>query len=433
MKVDMKGHRLAFQSLKFCFILNALTIITTQSTAGATTHPTYDSMKTLQSDLLTGYDTTIRPRINQSKTVEVNMTFTIIGVTDFDVAGQKLTIMGYFLFLWTDEKLVWNPVTYDGLYLLQLPITKVWTPNVLYSKAYDGKGHIQNDRDVVTYYQTGYAAWSAEGTYKLICEVNIKFYPFDTQTCLMAVYVDDTTRAYVDLKATEETGSLESYSQNSAWKLVGIYYERQVFMEVSIVVMTIELERRADFILYTIIAPLILMSILNVGVFIVPTDSGEKGSIAVTIFLSYGVFVSMISSELPHNSINVSYLLVYILLLLVLSVVAVIYSFIQSWIYSHYGDGHVNFDMLKKFIKVSKILPGRNEDLKRDNISGDPDLNISTINLANSDKTEKHRGKRLTWKELLRKIDLVIFVVIFLVVLISTSVSFSYMSNRTPA
>ena len=93
-----------------------------------------------------------------------------------------------------------------------------------------------------------------------------------------------------------------------------------------------------SFILYTVISPLILLSLLIVCVFLVPVDSGEKASTSVTIFLSYGIFVSAIRDELPPNSINGSYLLSYIQLLLLFSVFSVIYYFIQSWIFAHYAE-----------------------------------------------------------------------------------------------
>ena len=39
----------------------------------------------------------------------------------------------------------------------------------------------------------------------------------------------------------------------------------------------------------------------------------EKGSIFVTIFLSYGIFIGKISDGLPHNSLNMPFFLIFIL------------------------------------------------------------------------------------------------------------------------
>ena len=81
-----------------------------------------------------------------------------------------------------------------------------------------------------------------------------------------------------------------------------------------------------------------LIHFVTVGIFIVPIDSGEKGSIAVTSFLSHGIFVTAIIDDLPHNSVYVSYFLIYIQLLLMFSVAIVLYYFIELWIYSVHAD-----------------------------------------------------------------------------------------------
>ncbi|XP_050394009.1 acetylcholine receptor subunit delta-like [Patella vulgata] len=46
--------------------------------------------------------------------------------------------------------------------------------------------------------------------------------------------------------------------------------------------------------------------------FALPADSGEKISLAVTILLGYILFLSILSSEMPQTSLEVSVLAVYI-------------------------------------------------------------------------------------------------------------------------
>ena len=424
--------KLAIISLITAFRINSVTATspTTTSSENNRTDPTYDSMKQLQTDLLTGYDTSIRPRRNLSEAVEVNMTFTIHVVLEFDIASQKLTLMGFFLFYWVDEILVWNASDYNNIAMVQLPVQKVWTPNFIYMAAFDGRGLIPKDTGVVSVSSTGYIDWSADSKYQLICEVYIKFFPFDKQICSMMLYIDDTTMRQVNLVPLETDGSLAQFSPNSAWKLNRYSFARQYYMGVSIVEVKMELERRPEFYMYTIIAPLILLSVLSVCVFIVPTESGEKGSIAVTIFLSYGVFLTMISNELPHNSINVSYLLIYILFLLVLSVIAVLYSFVQSWIYAHHADRIVSFaclNKLKRFLRMSRADVGHNNTNQDDKGLDETDLNSSTLHLPSPKKPVKDKT---TWKDLLWMMDAIVFLVIFLTVLIATSALFAYIASN---
>ena len=192
----------------------------------------------------------------------------------------------------------------------------------------------------------------------------------------------------------------------------------------------LELERRTAFILYTVISPLILLSVLNVCVFIIPVDSGEKASTSVTLFLSYGVFVSAIRDELPHNSINVSYLMIYIESLLLFSVLSVIYCFVQSWIYSNYRDTMFKWRLSPKLPKAFKKMAA-------------PHLQKTKVNPANSDNgdnvskqttSECHHGESgygmITCKQFLKRVDVIVFVVLLCFALISTTFLFLFLSQR---
>ena len=396
--------------------------------------PTYDSVKQLRTDLMTGYDISIRPRKNLSEAVIVNMTFNIHSLLEFDISKQKLTIMGFFLFHWMDELLVWNTSDYNDTVMIRLPLNKVWTPDFIYMSAYDGQGHIPKDTGVVMIFNNGKVDWSAESRYQLLCEdIDITFFPFDKQTCIMKLYIDSTLMQEVDLVPLQTQGTLEQLTPNSAWMLTGYSFSRSFYHSVPIVDIKIQLQRRPEFYLYTIIAPLILLSILNIGVFIVPTESGEKGSIAVTIFLSYGVFMMTISNELPDNSINLSYLLIYILLLLLLSVVAVLYSFAQSWIYAHYADQSVSLawlNKLKQFLRMSRPDVGHSDNDLDEKDLDQSNLNVSTLHLPSPKKLSNNKVKDTKkWKDVLRMMDCVIFLVILLTVLITTLASFAYIAN----
>ena len=416
-------------------ILKLVIVLLTRPPGIISVDPTYDSVKQLRTDLMTDYDISIRPRKNLSEAVIVNMTFNIHSLLDFDISKQKLTIMGFFRFHWMDELLVWNTSDYNDTVMIRLPLNKVWTPDFIYMSAYDGQGHIPKDTGVVMIFNNGKVDWSAESRYQLLCEdIDITFFPFDKQTCIMKLYIDSTLMQEVDLVPLQTQGTLEQLTPNSAWMLTGYSFSRSFYHSVPIVDIKIQLQRRPEFYLYTIIAPLILLSILNIGVFIVPTESGEKGSIAVTIFLSYGVFMMTISNELPDNSINLSYLLIYILLLLLLSVVAVQYSFAQSWIYAHYADQSVSLawlNKLKQFLRMTRPDVGHSDNDLDEKDLDQSNLNVSTLHLPSPKKLSNNKVKDTTkWKDVLRMMDCVIFMIILLTVLIATSASFAYIANN---
>ena len=321
----------------------------------------YTIVTSLYKDLLHGYDKRVRPVRNQSQSLEVSFLFCLYNIVALNTASQKLSVLATFFVGWKDEILTWNPEDYDGAKLVKFTTSEIWTPAVVISKSIDGHGIIGKPTDLVSYTNEGYALWSPDGLFDVICEVNTRYYPFDLQICNITIYVSDSLSSEVELESLQNGAMTERiYSPNSAWKLVGTYLDEKYYVGVKLVTIVLELRRRKAYLMFTVISPLILLSILNVGVFLVPVDTGEKGSIAVTIFLAYGVFISTINDEIPHNSINHSYLLNYILLLLILSVCTVLYSFAEAWVYIYYAEDEVNNTLIRALFKTSDVNRQRN-------------------------------------------------------------------------
>ena len=66
------------------------------------------------------------------------------------------------------------------------------------------------------------------------------------------------------------------------------------------------LERRSLYYTCTIIVPSALLSILTLGAFFIPNDSGEKISCGLAIFLSFVVFLIQMGDIVPENSNGIS-------------------------------------------------------------------------------------------------------------------------------
>ncbi|XP_059153304.1 acetylcholine receptor subunit delta-like [Physella acuta] len=66
-----------------------------------------------------------------------------------------------------------------------------------------------------------------------------------------------------------------------------------------------------------------LLAVLSVFSFFLSPEETEKVSLAITILLSFTVFLSVIDNDLPQTSDHISLLVVYIVFLLVFSFLAV--------------------------------------------------------------------------------------------------------------
>ncbi|XP_071114943.1 acetylcholine receptor subunit beta-like [Haliotis cracherodii] len=87
---------------------------------------------------------------------------------------------------------------------------------------------------------------------------------------------------------------------------------------------TFHLKRRPLFYIFTILLPVVLLYSLNTFVFLLPSQSGEKTSMAVSVLLSFQLFLSIIRDSLPENSLTVSLFSLYVSLANFTSVVIVV-------------------------------------------------------------------------------------------------------------
>ena len=372
------------------------------------------------------YDTRVIPRKNISQSIDILAIFLLQGVLELDTVSQKLSILGYYTLLWKNEILVWNASLHGGIDCIKLPIDQIWVPPLRLSLTYEGKGKIGNSDDIVELYSDGKTMLTTDNTYNVFCDVNIKFYPFDKHDCVFYVFV--TQMNSLDVNITNFTAELSSiyFKENTEWKVVRFRSTRLVFLSYVTIRMNLELERRHEFILFTTICPLVLLSVINVGVFLVPVHTGEKGSISVTIFLSYSVFITTISEELPRNSLNISYILIYILVLLLLSVLAVVYSYIQSYLYDRYSNERVTMWCLRKLLNIPRPVENSTTTttvLHSDNNQTTTQNLPTLINGEHSSNTD-----HLTWHTMFQRLDLVVFVFMSFIVVTATPIFFAFLS-----
>ena len=372
--------------------------------------PTSADVKELYDVSLTEYDTRIRPRKNQTNCVDVKIRFVLNTIVRLDVTSQILSVRGYFYLEWLDEFLKWNPCDYSGLAYLKFSPTEVWIPKLVIMGAADGKPEIYGGTEKIVVAFSGVAAWIPEGTYSTFCDISIKFYPFETQTCSLTIYSSDerADEVSLDILVGDAVVTSDYFSKNSEWEFMKLSTKRHVRYNTSMIELIFLVRLRPGFILWTTILPLVLLTLLNVCAFLIPIESGEKGSISVTLFMAYGVILAFMSADLPHNSLDVSYFIVYILILLMFSALTVVYTMVESRVYNYVGESSCK--VLHLCRSVTQVSPV------------DSDKTLAALR-------DKHSVKDLTWKEFLRKLDVAVFFICLMMHITTSVVLFITMSS----
>lgn len=128
---------------------------------------------------------------------------------------------------------------------------------------------------------------------------------------------------------------LLNHKENGEWTIQKATPFRKSELTHKILKVGIELtiKRRSTFLLINMILPVILMSTMNVLVFVLPTESGERVSFAVTILLSMVVFLTIVETNLPKTSEPLSIFCFYLIFQLITSLLMCIANIINICVF----------------------------------------------------------------------------------------------------
>ena len=116
------------------------------------------------------------------------------------------------------------------------------------------------------------------------------------------------------------------------WELLNIriYIARNEQGGFEISRIMVKLQRRHAFLMVNIFSPFLLLTIVNLFVFMVPIDSSESVSYAITVLLSFTVFLSLVTANTRESSLTVSFFSVYMLMVLLYSFLITISAVVIS-------------------------------------------------------------------------------------------------------
>uniref|UniRef100_A0A914I1M8 Uncharacterized protein n=1 Tax=Globodera rostochiensis TaxID=31243 RepID=A0A914I1M8_GLORO len=265
-----------------------------------------DSMLTdLFHSLFYDYNKEIRPVIEHNRPVNTNISFSLIQVVDVDERNQLLTTLAWIHFRWNDWRLAWDPRMNGWITKLKVPIEMIWKPDIiLYNNA---ASEYLNEMSTASVTYDGNISLSMAGIFKSSCELDVRFYPFDFQNCLMkfASWSYDGTK--IDI-FSGPSGDTSNYMVSTEWTLRevratknSVIYsccsEPYPFIDVYLL-----LERKPLFFVIFSCLPCVLISVLVLLGFYMPSDSGEKVTLGITSLLSTTVFLMLVSEHLPPTA-----------------------------------------------------------------------------------------------------------------------------------
>ncbi|XP_066292126.1 neuronal acetylcholine receptor subunit alpha-7-like isoform X2 [Branchiostoma lanceolatum] len=244
-------------------------------------------------DLLKDYNPDRRPVTNNSDTVNVTI----------DVAVAE-----YLHLFWTDHFLKWDPSKYDGVDLLRIQCSKIWSPDiVLYNSVFEeGFGEVPDFKATVR--SDGSVAFLYPYTFKAACRVNIVYFPQDSQVCPLKFGSWSYDGLKVDLMNKFPKGDIANLGPNEEWEITDLLAERHVhyynccpepFPDVTF---SLVMNRRPLYHQYYIFVPACVLMLISLLGFLTPPESGERMTMVLTALLANTVNMEMVAGQLPKTS-----------------------------------------------------------------------------------------------------------------------------------
>ena len=152
------------------------------------------------------------------------------------------------------------------------------------------------------------------------CPMNLRYFPFDKHICkiefmqLPRYGVNFSSEHYnyyeregIVFQKSPAESNQQFLVENGEWELVSLKLDtdpRVLTVEGSIITypiytVTVELQRKPSFYVMILMLPSILVSLISVIGFLLPSESGEKVSLQLTALLSYSLVFLVIVDIIP--------------------------------------------------------------------------------------------------------------------------------------
>ncbi|GFS22910.1 neuronal acetylcholine receptor subunit alpha-3 [Elysia marginata] len=396
---------------------------------------TQQDLYNLMDTLFTGYKPEVRPTTAGEATY-VYVGIYLLSIQNLDEKSQVLETSIIMDADWVDDYLSWNSSAYGNVTYFLYPQKKVWLPDIVIENSVESQRQLGYDENVVLVDESGLVNWKPSQVIKTGCDIDVTYYPFDTQKCKIIVSTWMSTKDDIDIDP--ESGSsgllLDRYSVSGTWELISNELENlPTERGLTRIQFTLKLKRLRTFYILNIILPVLFLSFTASMVFFLPADAGEKIGMGITVLLAYAVYLTIIADNMPQTSLQVSYLAVYLTILLGLTALGVVLAVVVLHIHHKSDDCKISkrtekiTRKLRTLLRINRISmetqgePEHGQAQKRTPLtkamdkSGQHKKSLSAITPLNDNvnfsppPSYKDDKEEITWPKVAETVDRVMF------------------------
>ncbi|CAG7723103.1 unnamed protein product [Allacma fusca] len=279
-------------------------------------------------DLFRGYNKLIRPVQNMTEKVHVKFGLAFVQLINVNEKNQIMKSNVWLRLVWNDYQLRWDEADYGGINVLRLPPDKVWKPDIVLFNNADGNYEVRYKSNVLIY-SHGEVLWVPPAIYQSSCTIDVTYFPFDQQQCIMKFgsWTFNGDQVSLSLYNNKNFVDLSDYWKSGTWDIIEVPAYLNVYpgnhTETDITFF-ITIRRKTLFYTVNLILPTVLISFLCVLVFYLPAEAGEKVTLGISILLSLVVFLLLVSKILPPTSLVLPLIAKYLLFTFIMNTFSIL-------------------------------------------------------------------------------------------------------------
>ncbi|CAB3398168.1 unnamed protein product [Caenorhabditis bovis] len=238
-------------------------------------------------------------------------------ILELNEPQQYILLNAWIIERWYDEFLFWNPADYENITELRFPYDEIWLPdttlyNSLVMKDDDTRRLLNSKLSTDTERRAALIELLYPTIYKFSCLLDLRFFPFDMQTCTMTVSSWTYDQKGIDYFPYADHIGTSNYLENEGWYILKTKINRNEVKyaccpnKYTLLQLTLYLRRKPLFYLVNLIIPTSIITLIAiVGFFTTSSASGmreEKVSLGITTLLSMSILMLMVSDQMPTTS-----------------------------------------------------------------------------------------------------------------------------------
>ncbi|XP_046713924.1 5-hydroxytryptamine receptor 3A-like isoform X1 [Silurus meridionalis] len=283
-----------------------------------------------------------RPSVNLSNPTIANISFTLYAVLGVNEKTQILTTFLWLRLYWFHEFLIWDPEECDGITKISLPVSNLWSPDIIIYEFVDDD--VSQACPYVYVNHTGHIRYDRMLRLVTACNLEIFSFPFDVQNCTFTfgsyMHTIRDVRVKPALPFDQMSENSKRYLEASGeWELVVILGEAGVLNfgvdEWDIITFWVVIKRRPILYVVNLLIPSSFLMIIDILSFYLPPHSVDRASFKMTLILGYTVFLLIMNDLLPSTANGTPIIGIYFSVCLAMMVISLLETVIITNVLHH--------------------------------------------------------------------------------------------------